>query len=165
MKQTSFILSALVVLFGCSNAAQSGHSENAIVNTASQDKVEQRSSQVTLPDSASAFIRQYFAPAEVQRVTNKKAPTATGTFYEVTLMNGTGIDFGKAGNWIEAKADEPNRLPTGFFPQAIQTYLESNFAGVGVESIDKENKGYELELTNDVNLYFDADGSFIRQEK
>jgi hypothetical protein len=121
--------------------------------------------QISLPKSAQAFIQQHFGKTALREVKAKKSPTPQGTFYEVKLADDTEIDFGKAGNWIEAKAEEPNTLPTSFFPVAIQNYLKKNFSGIGVESIDKSAAGYKLELINDTKLYFNTQGVFLRKKK
>lgn len=159
-----FIFPAVILFFGCSNATQQHHSETTTLPAATQDSVPQPP-QGTLPDSATVFLQQHFAPDALQHVTEKRSLTPDGTFYEAKLMDGTEINFGKAGNWIEVNTEEPNQLPTSFFPEPIRAYLESNFSGIGVESIDKDGAGYELELTNDVYLHFDTEGSFVRQEK
>jgi hypothetical protein len=120
---------------------------------------------VVLPDNAKSFILEFFPSDSVQHVAAKKSPTAYGTFYEARLTSGTEVDFGKEGNWTEATAEKPNQIPTSFFPDAIKSYLEANYIGVGVQSIDKEATGYEVELINDIDLFFDTQGVFLRKDQ
>lgn len=164
MKTSLYTLLIALPLMACSgNNNRHQHDDHANHQHADHSS-SQTTSQVTLPDSAQAFIQQYFPNIAVRQVSSKKSPRASGTFFEAELVDGTEIDFGKNGNWIEVKAEEPNHLPTAFFPKAIKDYLEANFAGIGVESIDKEPHGYELELVNDSDLYFDGNGKFLRQK-
>lgn len=148
MRYTKLYFPVLLLLVACSN------------NLSGQD-----SSQTTLPDSAIVFIQKFFPSDKLIKVSSKKSPTADGTFYEAKLASGTEIDFGKTGNWIELKAGYTHSIPTHFFPASIKTYLESNFTDTGVKSIDREPNGYEIELDNDINLFFDLNGSFVKQEK
>jgi hypothetical protein len=158
------VLPALLVLTASLIAKPESHVERVMVDHLAVVN-HKMIAQVSLPKSARDFIRQHFGKIQVKEVKAKKSPTPQGTFYEVTLMDNTELDFGKAGNWIEVKAEEPRRLPTSFFPVRIQTYLKNHYPGVGVESIDKGLTDYKLELLNDIKLYFDAKGVFLRKEK
>lgn len=164
MNKTFYILPTLIFFFCCSNTSQQDNSNKVNVPGTLQETATDVSSQVSLPDSAQAFIQQHFESAELQYVKEKKSPKAEGTFYEVRLKNDIEIDFGRAGNWIEVKAEGAHPIPTTFFPQQIQTYLKSNYSNVDVESIDKTKNGYELELTNDIKVYFGLDGVFLKQK-
>lgn len=156
------VLPTCLIFCTCSNAAQNNRDYNASkdnqVTLASFEKTP-------LPDSALAFIKEYFPNVQILEVKTKKSPTVTGTFHEVILADHTEIDFGKLGNWIEVQAPDGIALPNGFFPESIQSYLKENYNDIGVESIDKSNKGYKLELTNDNKLYFDTKGQFLRSKK
>ncbi|SER61193.1 PepSY-like domain-containing protein [Pedobacter rhizosphaerae] len=164
MKNTFKILPALLLFSASLHASPPNRfDEEVVMSTTLFD--HKPVVQVSLPKTALAFIQKHFGKTAVREVKAKKSPTPQGTFYEVKLADDTEIDFGKAGNWIEAKAEEPNKLPTSFFPGAIQAYLKKKFSGIGVESIDKSAAGYKLELTNDTKLYFNANGGFLRKKK
>jgi len=47
-------------------------------------------------------------------------------------------------------------------PKAIQDYIASNYPTAIVDEIEREDEGYEVEFTNDIELYFTLDGQFIR---
>ncbi|MCS4165328.1 PepSY-like domain-containing protein [Sphingobacterium sp. BIGb0116] len=156
------VIPTCLIFCACSNAAQS----NKAYNFSKENQLKSKPLEnVTLPDSALAFIKAYFPNIQILEVKVKKSPSATGTFHEVILADRTEIDFGKLGNWIEVKAPDGIGLPTVFFPQSIQSYLKENYKGTAVESIDKSSKGYKLELTNDNKLYFDTKGKFLRKKK
>ncbi len=165
MYKSIYILSSLLLLFSCSNAPQQNRTNSNSERTDKKEEIQQTTSQVVLPDSAQAFIQQHFESSASKYVKEKKSPKPEGTFYEVRLINDIEIDFGKLGNWIEVKAEGSHPLPTSFFPQKIQEYLNINYPNIDVESIDKDQNGYELELTNDFDLSFDRDGAFKRLKK
>jgi len=156
------VLPTCLIFCTCSNAAQNKRDYNVSKDSQATSESFEK---VPLPDSALAFIKEYFPNVQILEVKAKKSPTVTGTFHEMTLVDHTEIDFGKLGNWIEVQAPEGIALPRSFFPQSIQSYLKENYNGIGVESIDKSNKGYKLELTNDNKLYFDTKGHFLRKKK
>lgn len=156
------VLPTCLIFCACSNAAQNDRNYSAGKDSQVKSEVFEST---PLPDSALAFIKKYFPNVQILEVKAKKSPSATGTFHEVILADYTEIDFGELGNWIELQAPDGIALPSSFFPLSIQSYLRENYNGIGVESIDKSNSGYKLELTNDNKLYFDIKGQFLRRKK
>lgn len=156
-----FILGLAVWGCGNPNAEQTKAS-----NLTEQSTVARNSSQkeIGIPNAAKQFIKENFSTA-VMNSREKKSPKPTGTFYEVTLMDGTEIDFDVEGNWVEVDAADKGVLPISFLAAPIQDYLRTNFKDVGCKSVDKTEQGYELTLINSVDLYFDQSGNFIRQDK
>ncbi|WP_369695841.1 PepSY-like domain-containing protein [uncultured Duncaniella sp.] len=45
---------------------------------------------------------------------------------------------------------------------AIATYVKQNHKGSRIIGIEKKRNGYEIELSNDLDLEFDKQGNFIR---
>lgn len=84
--------------------------------------------------------------------------------YEVTLDNGASIDFDNSGSWLSLDS-KFSPLPLGFLPQALQDDLTQRYPDATVHEIDKELGGYELSLNNGWDLYYTADGIFVRQER
>lgn len=118
---------------------------------------------VSLPEAAQRFIGQHFKEASISKIEGKAAPSKDGTMYESKLSEGTEIDFDQDGNWTEISTEGTVAIPLAVLPQAIQDYLNANYNGLAVTSADKEPSGYELELANDTELYFDANGKFVRK--
>lgn len=111
-----------------------------------------------LPESAKTFVSTYFAPAKVATVYKD------GNEYEVMLSDGVRIDFNKSGEWTDVDAPLNEELPTGFYPEAIDTYLLANMDGAGINEISKERYGYDVELVTGTDLRFDSEGKFIRYD-
>ncbi|MDE6740829.1 MAG: hypothetical protein K2J58_00695 [Muribaculaceae bacterium] len=46
-------------------------------------------------------------------------------------------------------------------PTAIDEYIAENLSGVGINSIEKVKRGYDMELITTTELLFGPDGTFI----
>ena len=79
------------------------------------DDKDEPISYVNLPAQAKSFLEQYFPSASV--ISTQK----DGNEYEVTLSEGTRIDFNKDGEWIDVEAAIGKTIPSGFYPAAIDT--------------------------------------------
>ena len=163
MKKYIFCIIAGMATWGCGNS----NPEQSSTDKAPSANSEVRKSsneEVLIPKLAKDFVKEHFTTA-VKNSREKKSPSSSGTFFEVNLMDGIEIDFDAQGNWIEVDAAKDGVIPHSFLPSSIQEYLKTNFNGVGLKNADKTIQGFELELTNDLDLYFDEAGMFIRQEK
>lgn len=115
-----------------------------------------------LPQKAQAFLDRHFPRTKVGLVKIDKHFLGH-TEYDVKLVNGTEVDFDYQGEWksVECKRGE---VPHGIVPQAISNYVKRNFSDVSIVSIEKKSRGYEVDLSDDVDLYFDAAGNFLRAD-
>lgn len=108
-----------------------------------------------LPSKATEFISQYFPSARI--VSSQKDKDE----FEVTLSDGTRIDFDRQGEWTDVEASYLKTIPSGFYPSAIDSYVDQYFNGDGINEISKVKRGYEVELTTTTEILFDHDGQFI----
>lgn len=108
-----------------------------------------------LPASAKAFIQQYFPGQGISYV--KLDKDFSKTKYEVRLNNGVELEFDKKGIWDKVKC-KPSGVPAALIPAPIANYVKSNFAGAIIVKIDKERYGYDVELSNDLDLKFNRKG-------
>ena len=81
--------------------------------------------------------------------------------YEVVLINGTKMEFKGNGDWKEVKSKKV-KIPTGFIPKKISTYVQKSFPNTGIKKIEKKRFSYEVELINGIDLEFDSKGNFIK---
>lgn len=115
-----------------------------------------------LPTAANTFLNEHFNAVEILSVTREKE-TFSGAEYEVLLNNGNEIKFDKNGNWTEVEAGkDTDALPVSFILEPIVSYVEANYDDAGINSIDKEKNGFDIELTNGLDLVFDSAGEFVR---
>lgn len=108
-----------------------------------------------LPEAAQNFIKEYFPQTAVSFV--KKDVEFLKTTYEVTLQDGTEIDFNSKGEWDKVDGKRL-AVPGTLVPSAITEYVQTNFPGQIIVKIDNELYGYEIELGCDMELKFDKNG-------
>lgn len=137
-----------------------------VFTMASCDKDEERIAIDELPAVSQSFISQYFANAKITS-TIKDKESAARVEYEVKLDNGVAITFDEAGNWLDVEArNDREALPsTGFILPAIVSYVTNNYPSVGINGIEREMNGFDIELTNDIDLVFNSEGGFVREDR
>lgn len=84
--------------------------------------------------------------------------------YEVILTDGTQITFDKNGNWEDIEVARDKAVPEKLIPEGIVEFVKKNQPKQKVIGIDKERSGYEVELTNGVDIKFDKQGNFVRYD-
>ena len=117
-----------------------------------------------LPEASRTLIETNFQGATKETIVKKNMPETDGTLYEVSLSNNVQIDFNTEGSLTNILGNS-QPIPDGVVPEAILQYIQANYPDdVYIEEIDTEPFGYEVELSNDVELYFDQDGNFISED-
>lgn len=84
--------------------------------------------------------------------------------YEVIMTDGTEISFDRNGNWDNVEIGMNGTIPSAFIPKAIASYVKANQPGQKIVGIDKERSGYDVELSNGVEMKFNKQGQFIRYD-
>lgn len=115
-----------------------------------------------LPQAARTAIANNFK-SKVSLINVEKTLGAVSEF-EVILSDGSEITFDKNGNWKEVDVPRGKAVPAGFIPAGVKDYVQQNHKGQKVESIDKDRQGYDVELSNGIDLKFDKDGKFLRYD-
>ena len=52
-------------------------------------------------------------------------------------------------------------LNTTDLPQAILDYIQTNYPNIGIDEVELDDGMYEVELVNELELYFDLNGNFL----
>ncbi len=146
-----FLLFASLMLVGTMMACSDDDNDKDIETTITVSN---------LPKKAQTFISDYYATANVLSV--KKELDHGVVLYDVDFTNGQEIVFNADGDWIEVDAPDGQSIPSGIIPTAIENYLNTNYQDYGVNDITRTGGGYEVELVSGVDMFFDADGNFIR---
>jgi len=60
--------------------------------------------------------------------------------------------------------DDDDEVMASLLPEAILTYISQNYPNATIHEADFEDGGYEVELSNDLELYFDTNGLFLYSE-
>ena len=111
-----------------------------------------------LPQEAKKFLNDYFPQNSVVSATHDN--DITDNDYTVILDNGTKIEFDSAGRWESVKSRN-GKMAAGVVPAAIQGYITEHYPTFGIEKIERKRFGYEVELTNNIELKFDSKGKFM----
>ncbi len=113
-----------------------------------------------LPKAAHAFIEKHFAAKKIAAVTIDKG-WGTKSF-EVTLDDGSELEFNAKGEWRELEAGAGTGLPSTMLPEKISEYLTQHYPTAMIKEAARRGKGYEIELRAGPELEFDANGHFVR---
>lgn len=116
-------------------------------------------SEQQLPAAAKTFVKQYFKNRTVSLA--KKDVDPGSTSYDIVLNSGTKIEFNAKGEWKEVDC-APAAVPAALVPAAIAKYVKANYANLKIVKIERNAAGYDIELSNDVDLQFDKQGNFVR---
>lgn len=116
-----------------------------------------------LPTAAQTTIKNNFK-AEVSHIKIDK-DFGHVSEYDVVLTDGSEITFDKAGNWKDVEVRGTASVPNAFIPAAISTYVKQTQKNVTITGIEKKKSGYEVELSNGVEMKFDSNGKFIKYDK
>ena len=134
MKKIKFLLMAIVCLM--------------VSNVAKADDTPIPVSQ--LPAAAKTFLQANFPGVNVIYA-EKDWNT-----YECHLQDGTKVEA-----WKKVDRERMAAVPTALVPVAIRQYVKANFPNCSVTKIDKERYGYDVELSNDIELKFSPQGAVI----
>lgn len=106
-----------------------------------------------LPQKAQAFIKQYFADKQVSLA--KQERDFFDKSYEVMFVNGEKVEFDKNGEWkdVDCKFSE---VLADIIPQAIRTHIASLYPDAKVLQIDRDSRGYEVQLNNRLELSYNT---------
>lgn len=116
----------------------------------------------TLPKAARATLTNNFK-AKVSLIKIDK-DFGRISDYEVILTDGTEVGFDRNGNWNNVEVRQNGSVPSGFVPKAIQDYVKRNHKGRRIVGIEKEGGGYDVELSDGVEMKFDKAGNFKRYD-
>ncbi|EAL0856652.1 hypothetical protein B6641_01875 [Campylobacter coli] len=108
-----------------------------------------------LPRNAQDFISKNFKTAQITLV--KKDIDS----YDVTLNDGTEIDFIITGEWKDVDG-KYKALPNSILPNIMPKISASSNAQI-IE-VSREINGYKFELSNQLKIYTDAQGNILGQK-
>ena len=116
-----------------------------------------------LPTAAQSILKNNFK-AEVSHIKIEK-DWGKVSEYDVILTDGSEITFDSAGNWKDIEVKRSASVPEKFVPAEITTYVKQNQKNSRITGIEKNRAGYEVELSNGVEMKFDINGKFLRYDK
>lgn len=111
-----------------------------------------------LPQAAQEMLTKYFPKAKIGMIKVDKH-LLKKTDYDVRLVDGTTIEFSNAGKWtsVDCKSKE---VPKGLIPKAISNHINKTFNDVKIVKIKKKTSGYEVGLSDGVELKYNLLGQY-----
>ena len=91
-----------------------------------------------LPAKAQTVLTTHFSG---QKVTN------------VVLQNGTKLEFDRKGNLTEVDCKQ-GTVPAKLIPQAIKSYVQTNYSGQNIKKMEIDKNEHEVELSNGLDITF-----------
>ena len=107
-----------------------------------------------LPAKAQQFISEHFDGVDLSYA--KEERDILKKSYEVRLANGIKLEFSDKGVWEEIDC-QFSEVPAEIIPVEIKKYIDENFAGEKVISIERNRLNYEVKLSNRLELKFDKE--------
>lgn len=111
-----------------------------------------------LPEQARNFLKDNFKSPFHHAIKEVKGTTI---IYDVYLNDETEIEFDETGRWVEIDG-KTKSLPTKLIQKRIIDYVNLKYPKNSVVKMERQATQYEIGLSNDVDLIFDAMGSFVR---
>lgn len=115
-----------------------------------------------LPQAAKSILNDNFK-AKISLIKIDKSFGSVKEF-EVILNDGTEISFDKNGNWNEIEMPGNKSVPGSFVLKNISDYIKKVHSGQKIVGIEKERGGFNIELSNGIDMKFDKSGNFLRYD-
>ena len=84
--------------------------------------------------------------------------------YDVILTDGCEVTFDRSGNWKEIECPANRSVPERMVPQGICNYVKNNHGKARIVGIERKASGYEVELSNGVDIKFNRQGRFLKYD-
>ena len=125
-----------------------------MVQTLSASANERIISAEQLPASVISFIEKFYPGQDVSYAVF--GSDFSKTIYEVYLDNGVELEFDESGEWnmVDCVFDA---VPASIVPSAIVKFVRKNFPNAKIVKIEKEDYGFDVELSNGRGVRFDYD--------
>ena len=167
MKNNVFAISVLFAIFliGCDDLFD-------------QDDKRRRISLNEVPTQINSFVNLHFegqtirsAYLEYERhhdckdddnYRNYEDYEYSGGKYEITLSNGTELEFNSS--FLLTSAENYSKLPDSLIPESILLYVKSNYPNNVIQEWELEYGHQEVELNNGVELTFNSSGKFLSRK-
>ena len=80
----------------------------------------------------------------------------------MNFSNGWEVEFNRRGEWnhVDCRRDPVPVSIQHLLPQPILTYVATHFNAAAITEVDKNARGYEIGLSNDLDLKFSLSGDF-----
>lgn len=112
------------------------------------------------PEQIKSYVQTNFPASKILIV--KKDKEFAKIDYEVKLDGNTELVFDKKFNIKEI--DSKSGLPNEVIPSMIWDYVSDKYPDNSIIGWEREGKRQKVELDNDIDLYFNLNGKFIKAD-
>lgn len=113
-----------------------------------------------LPQQARNFLASHYSKTGIAYATvDSEMFDAT---YDVSLEDGTRLEFTKKGDWTEIKSPRGGSVPASAVPSKIRAYIERNYPKATVSRMEIEGRDCNVELSNGVEITFNRQMEMVR---
>lgn len=113
-----------------------------------------------LPRQARAFLTAHYGQTGISYATVDRE--AFDTTYDVSLADGTKLEFSKNGNILEIKSPRGGSVPASAIPDKIAAYITRNYPKATVSQMEIDGRLCEVLLSNGVEITFNKQGEMVR---
>ncbi|RZJ71645.1 MAG: hypothetical protein EOO45_11715 [Flavobacterium sp.] len=111
-----------------------------------------------IPAAAKEFLNEHFKSPFHHAIKDVESRKIS---YEVVLEDNTEIEFTESGKWKEVDGKRKG-IPTTFIQKQTLDYIQKTYPNEAIIKFQTKQRGYEAELSNGLELLFDAQGTFTR---
>lgn len=104
-----------------------------------------------LPVSAQNFVKKF---TNKQTSFIKLEREGLRKEYDVIFTDGSTIEFNGDGVWTDVNCRQ-SKVPSSIVPTPILEYVQTKYKGASILQIEQYRQGYEIELSNDLEIKFD----------
>ena len=112
-----------------------------------------------LPAAVKTFVAKHF-PKQKVVFAERDSDFLEKTKFELRLGDGSKVEVYKDGTWNKVE-NKTSGVPAGLIPKGIAGYVKENYAAFPVIKVEKERYGYEVELSNGLELKFNEQSQLI----
>lgn len=113
----------------------------------------------TMPAKAQQFISKYFPGHKV--AVAKQEGVLLLKSYDVIFINGDKLEFDRSGNWTNVEC-KYTLVPDGITPAPIDKFIKESYPQAKIKAIEKDDRHYDVELDNKIDLKFNSSFKLIK---
>lgn len=162
LKLSSLAFIAMLALNSCSSDDDTGDTGTDVDLSLIAARSDAYVNTAALPQAIMNYITTNYPGNTIH-----KAEIEDNDNYEVELNNGVELIFDQQGNFLGIDDDNDDNfgdenISPGALPEKIRNFITTYFSEASIEEAERENNGnYEIDLSNDIELIFDAEGNFL----
>jgi hypothetical protein len=112
----------------------------------------------SLPQQVHTFLAQHFKGKNI--IYAERDRDDGKLRYEVHLSDGTEVTFDKGGDWDKIDCEYNVAVPQELIPDAVKNCVKQ-YPNAVVTKVDKERYGYDVELSNGLEIKINRQGQVI----